>query len=216
MLMKVFRTASKLGTALFLVYLRSSYPPSSSPCPTSSGSNVSQDHTSQTEPHNKQCWAGNVQAEYFGKLYGEQRRTADVSNRQKLPVWPWVCALDRSLDNILHHCAKGNNEIILVHLLIPVFWYLRTLVELTQIPPGLIRRYPKISLFSVLDTPWQSSNTSIWATGGKDPKYSQGERSGGKVRDDLLWYKEGNSLSVSEQAHTGSELDDGYSGMMGL
>lgn len=171
----------------------------------------------KTKPHHKECWAGNVQEEYFGKLYGEQKRTADVSNRQKLPVWPWVCTPDQSLDNILHHCARGNSEIILVHLLIPVlFWYLQTLVELTQIPSNIIQRCPKISLFSVPDTPWQSSNTSVWATGGKDPKYSQGEWSGEKVRNDLLWYREGNSLWVSEQTRTGSKLDGGYSGSVGL
>lgn len=52
-LMKILCTASKLGTALFLVHLHSSHPPSSSPCPTSSGSNVSQDCASRIKPHNE-------------------------------------------------------------------------------------------------------------------------------------------------------------------
>lgn len=108
--MKILCTTSKLGTALlFLVCLHSSHRPSSSPCPTSSGSNVSQDYTSRIKLHNKLFWAGNVQEIYFGKSYEKQRRTADVSNGQTFPVWPWVCTLAQSLDNILQHRAKGNN-----------------------------------------------------------------------------------------------------------
>lgn len=90
------------------------YTASSSACPTSSGSSVSQDYTSWIKPHNKLFWAAKVQEIYFGKSYEKQRRTADVSNRQTFPVWPWVCTLDQSLDNILQHCAKGNNGFLLV------------------------------------------------------------------------------------------------------
>lgn len=109
MLMKIFCTASKLGTALFLVHLHFSRPPSSSLYPTSSGSNVSQDYISQIEPHNKLFWAGRVQEIYLGKSSERQRRTAGVSNGLTFSVWLWACALDQSVDNILQHHAKGNN-----------------------------------------------------------------------------------------------------------
>lgn len=215
MLMKIFCPASKLGTALFLVCLGSSHPPSSSPCPTSSGSNVSQDYTPRIKPHNKVFWASNVREVNFGKLYEEQRRTADVSNRQMFPVWPSVCTLGHSLAQRWRMLSKGNNsglEIIFAHLLIPVLcWYLQTLGELTTNPfqPQPHPKTPRISLFSVPDSPWQPSNTCIWATRGKDPKYSPGEWSGKKAKNNLPWYKVGNSLSVSEQTprHRGSEPD---------
>lgn len=142
MLMEIFCPTSKLGTALFLVCLDSSHPPSSSPCPTSSGNNVSQDYTPRIKPHNKVFWARNVREVNFGKSPEEQRRTADVSNRQMFPVWPWVCTLDQSLAQRWRMLFEGNNcglEIIFAHLLIPVLcWYLQILGELTQIPSNLI------------------------------------------------------------------------------
>lgn len=150
--MKILCTTSKLGTALlFLVCLHSSHRPSSSPCPTSSGSNVSQDYTSRIKLHNKLFWAGNVQEIYFGKSYEKQRRTADVSNGQTFRVWPWVCTLAQSLDNILQHCAKGNNGSF------DPTAVLQTLRKPTQIPSNIIfiQRHPRISLFSVPGSPWQ-------------------------------------------------------------
>lgn len=212
MLMKIFCPASKLGTALFLVCLGSSHPPSSSPCPTSSGSNVSQDYTPRIKPHNKVFWASNVREVNFGKLYEEQRRTADVSNRQMFPVWPSVCTLGHSLAQRWRMLSKGNNsglEIIFAHLLIPVLcWYLQTLGELTQIPSNLslIQRHQEF-LYSLSLTLHGNHPTSAFEP--LEAKIQNIHQGNGAARRQKTWYKVGNSLSVSEQTprHRGSEPD---------
>lgn len=212
MLMKIFCPASKLGTALFLVCLGSSHPPSSSPCPTSSGSNVSQDYTPRIKPHNKVFWASNVREVNFGKLYEEQRRTADVSNRQMFPVWPSVCTLGHSLAQRWRMLSKGNNsglEIIFAHLLIPVLcWYLQTLGELTQIPSNLslIQRHQEF-LYSLSLTLHGNHPTPAFEP--LEAKIQNIHQGNGAARRQKTWYKVGNSLSVSEQTprHRGSEPD---------